>query len=416
MPPPHVIDELNFHRDTNMLWKNDFTKYFLRYERIPDFSITFYVHITAMSQAINAPASQRLLSLDFMRGCIMILLAAESTGLYEHLFEATAGQPLLHGFFLQFFHHPWNGLRFWDLIQPSFMFMAGVAMAFSLNKQQQQGMSWKQSFSNTLRRCFWLFFWGVLDYAVRPHGLSFELWDVLTQLSFTTLVAFLIFRWSAMAQICVCAGLLLLTEVLYRYTHVPGFDRPFTDQHNFGNYVDLLLMNIINKDGWVAINCIPTAVHTIAGALVGKLLLGGKNKIRTMLIWAVVCLVAGYVLDMAGITPIIKRIATSSFTLASLGWCLVELAFCYWWIDIRNHRKGLLFFKVVGMNSIFLYLFFEIVGDRWFTHYITTISSGLLSFVHAPLMLSQIIGSLCVLTLEWLLCYFLYRKKIFFKL
>src|ERR1700730_11808849 len=165
MPPPHVIDELNFHRGTNMLWKNDFTKYFLRNERISHFSITFYVYITAMSQAINAPVSQRLLSLDFMRGCIMILLAAESTGLYEHLFEATTGQPLLNGFFLQFFHHPWNGLRFWDLIQPSFMFMAGVAMAFSLNKQQQQGISWKESFSKTLRRCFWLFFWGVLDYA-----------------------------------------------------------------------------------------------------------------------------------------------------------------------------------------------------------------------------------------------------------
>src|SRR6202035_1973944 len=139
----------------------------------------------------------------------------------------------------------------------------------------------------------------------------------LTQLSFTTLLAFLIFRWPTVAQILFCLGLLLLTECLYRFTKIPGFDQPFTDQHNFGNYVDLLLMNKINKDGWVAINCIPTAVHTIAGALVGKLFLSGKEKIKPLLVWALICLVAGYGLDAADITPIIKRIATSSFTIVS---------------------------------------------------------------------------------------------------
>src|SRR6187549_2736352 len=178
------------------------------------------------------------------------------------------------------------------------MFMAGTAMAFSLTRQWSNGVSWRKTFQKTLKRSGWLFFFGVLDYAVRPNGLSFELWDVLTQLSFTTLVAFLIFRWSNLAQIIVCVGLLLLTEILYRYTNVPGFDQPFTDQHNFGNYVDLLLMNKINDDGWVAINCIPTAVHTIAGALTGKLLLSNaKNKLRPMLIWALVCLVVGYCLN-----------------------------------------------------------------------------------------------------------------------
>jgi predicted acyltransferase len=259
---------------------------------------------------LSGKISQRLLSLDLMRGFIMVLLALESTGLYEHLFDATKGNGF-NNFFLQFFHHPWNGLRFWDLIQPGFMYMAGVSMAYSLNKQWSNGISWDQSFRKILKRCFWLFFWGVLDYAVRKNGLSFELWDVLTQLSFTTLVAFLIFRWSVTAQILVCVGLLLLTEILYRFTNVPGFDQPFTDQHNFGNYVDLLLMNKINHDGWVAINCIPTAVHTIAGALTGKLLISNaKNKLRPMLIWAVICLIAGYGLNYAHITPIIKRIAT----------------------------------------------------------------------------------------------------------
>ncbi len=378
---------------------------------------------------------RRVASLDFMRGLIMVLLALETAGLYEHFFKASENT-VLNNFFLQFFHHPWNGLRFWDLIQPSFMFMAGIAMAYSLHYQKQKGISWNASFLKVLKRSGWLFFWGVLDYAVRPKGLSFELWDVLTQLSFTTLVAFLIFEFSALFQIIFSIGLLLLTEYLYRGTHIIGFDMPFVDQHNFGNYMDTVLMNKINTDGWVAINCIPTAVHTIAGALVGKLLLGGgiskglENidqkgitnkeegllKIKTILLFAIACLVLGFGLDYVGVTPIIKRIATSSFTLASLGWCLMGLAICYWWIDILDHKKYLLFFTIVGMNSLFIYLFFEIVGARWFNGYITEITNGLLNLLHLPILLVQIGSSLTIFALEWSICYFLYKKKIFFKL
>ncbi len=363
----------------------------------------------------SIPGSSRLLSLDFLRGLIMLFLIMESTGLYDYLYENSSDSSFNY-FIRQFVHHPWNGLRFWDLIQPAFMFMAGTAMALSLQKQWSNGVTWSQSFKKILKRCGWLFFWGVLDYAVRPKGLSFELWDVLTQLSFTTLVAFLIFRWSVTAQIAVCIGLLLLTEILYRYTNIPGFDQPFTDQHNFGNYMDSVLMNKINRDGWVAINCIPTAVHTIAGALAGKLLLGDKRKIPPLLICGLVCMVMGYGLDWAGVTPIIKRIATSAFVLASLGWCLWFLAASYWWIDIKNHRRYLLFFRVVGMNSIFIYIFFEIVGHRWFNGYISAISNGITGGFIPSETGRFIIAALCIFTLEWLLCYFLYKRKIFFKL
>ncbi|MEQ1587979.1 MAG: DUF5009 domain-containing protein [Cyclobacteriaceae bacterium] len=361
--------------------------------------------------------NNRLLSLDFLRGFIMVLLALESTRLYDNLFELTEGS-IAQNFFLQFFHHPWNGLRFWDLIQPGFMFIAGTAMAFSLHKQNEAGALWKDQFTKALKRSGWLFFWGVLDYAVRPHGLSFELWDVLTQLSFTLLVAFLIFRWSATNQILVSIGLLLLTEVLYRFVNIPGFDQPFTDQHNFGNFMDLVLMNKINSDGWVAINCIPTAAHTIWGAVAGKLLLSTldeKKKINYLLLTGVICLVTGYLMDWT-ITPIIKRIATSSFTIASGGWCLLALAACYWWIDLKNHRKHLAFFTIVGMNSIFIYLFFEIVGHRWFNEYAGAISNGLMGIVHTPQGLMLVVTPLFIFALEWGLCYFLYRKKIFFKL
>ncbi|RYG40491.1 MAG: DUF5009 domain-containing protein, partial [Chitinophagaceae bacterium] len=259
--------------------------------------------------------------------------------------------------------------------------------------------------------------WGVLDYAVRPQGLSFELWDVLTQLSFTTLVAFLIFKWKPFYQILTCIGLLLLTEFLYRFTDVNGFDQPFTDQVNFGNYVDLLLMNKINSGGWVAINCIPTAVHTIAGALVGKLLLQSSIRLlRSIFMWGMITLFLGYGLDLAGITPIIKRIATSSFVLSSLGWCLLALGLSYWWIDIRNHHRNLSFFTIVGMNSLFIYIFIEIVASRWFNEYINALVTGLMGFIQAPALITNLTASLCLFALEWGMCYFLYRKKIFFKI
>jgi predicted acyltransferase len=360
--------------------------------------------------------SKRLLSLDFLRGFIMVLLAIESTEVYGYIYDHTAEGSLTHTIFTQFTHHQWHGLHFWDLVQPSFMFMAGVAMAFSLNKQWSSGVTWGESFRKTLKRCAWLFFWGVLDYAVRPKGLSFELWDVLTQLSFTTLVAFLIFRWSTTAQIAVCIGILLLTEILYRFTNVPDFNQPFTDQHNFGNYVDLLLMNKINHGGWVAINCLPTSVHTIGGCLAGKYLLSNKKSVRPLVLAGIGCLILGYGIDWAGGTPIIKKIATTTFTITSLGWPLLFLSLSYWWIDIKDHRKHLQFFTIIGMNSIFIYLFFEIVGSRWFNGYISAISDGVLGWFNAPDMLKAIMAGACIFGLEWGLCWFLFKKKIFFKL
>jgi predicted acyltransferase len=404
-----------------------------------------------MQPLTQTQISSRLLSLDFMRGFIMVLLALESAGLYENLDELTKGS-LINPAIQQFFHHPWNGLRFWDLIQPGFMFIAGTAMAYSLTKQFKTGATWSQVFKKVLKRSWWLFFWGVLDYAVEKDGsLSFELWDVLTQLSFTTLVAFLVFNWSYRNQVLFCLFLLLLTEALYRFTNILGFDQPFTDQHNFGNYMDLLLMNQINTGGWVAINCIPTAVHTIAGAMAGKLIIeqvaGSRLQVPEKMVqpatgnlepatrnlqpaawnlqpatcnlilaaWGIVSLIAGYALDFAGITPIIKRIATSSFTLASLGWCLLALAFVSWWIDILDHKKYLKLFTIVGMNSLFIYVFFEIVGNRWFNGYVASVTNGLMKMVGTPEGLMMIITSLAIFALEWGMCYFLYKKKIFFR-
>jgi len=368
-----------------------------------------------MNEQLQLP--NRLASLDLLKGITMILLALESTLLFEHLLPVVKdgwAAPVL----TQFFHHPWNGLRLWDLVQPTFMFAAGVALAFAM-KKQRQSLSWNQAFVKILKRCGLLFFWGVLDYAVRGNSLSFELWDVLTQLSFTTLVAFLIMDWSVRSQLIVSALCLIIPELLYRYTNIPGFNQPFVDQHNFGNYMDLKLMNKINPAGWVAINCISTSAHTIWGVLAGKLLLSDKTihgKMKWLLAGGGLLLVLGFGLDLAHITPIIKRIATSSFVLASGGWVVLFLVLCYWWVDVKAHRKYLALFNLFAFNSIFIYLFNEIVGDRWFTGYILTITNGLFGIIHFPVLPAAILGSLIVFSLEAGLLYFLYTRKIFFKL
>ncbi len=369
-------------------------------------------------QGINVSSPQRLLSLDVMRGLIMILLAGESCALYESMehLELPGALGLL---VQQFFHHPWHGLHFWDLVQPAFMTMAGAALYISFYYKTLKGISWQQNFKHIAIRCFKLFICGTALHCVYAGRLVWELWNVLTQLSVTTIIAYLVIRKPVVFQIVFAVGLLLLTEVLYRCVLMPGFDQPFVTGHNFGNWMDTVLMGKINSDGWVAINIIPTAVHTIAGVLAGKLLISKNSasyKIKTLIMAAVLCLLVGFGLDMLNITPIIKRISTSSFVLASLGWVLAILALVYWVTDVRQWKKYAWFFVVVGMNSIFIYLFFETLGYQWLNGVVAIFVKGFVGFAGVNESILSVLAAITTLFVEWYLCYWLYKRKIYFKL
>ncbi|MBN1893826.1 DUF5009 domain-containing protein, partial [bacterium] len=289
---------------------------------------------------------KRLMSLDFFRGATMFLLVAEGTHLYESLRDAAAGNAFFSSIVLQFFHHPWHGLRFWDLIQPFFMFIVGVAMVFSLEKRWARGDSWMKTFLHILTRCFILLLLGVMLHCVYSGRMVWELWNVLSQLSFTILLAFLLFRLPMGLQLGVTAALLVATELAYRLFPLEGFNQPFVQGRNFGSWMDMVLMGKINPDGWVAVNCIPTACHTIWGVLAGQVLFSqrrNKTKLRLLALGGLAGLVFGYGLDLTGTTPIIKRICTSSFVLAGGGWCLLVLAASYWIIDVLKARKWTFF-------------------------------------------------------------------------
>ncbi|MCY4780850.1 heparan-alpha-glucosaminide N-acetyltransferase domain-containing protein [Sphingobacterium sp. UT-1RO-CII-1] len=362
--------------------------------------------------------TMRIVSLDVMRGLIMLLLAAESTRLYRHLYN---GFPdgLAHEIVKQFTHHKWHGLYFWDLVQPAFMLIAGSAMYISYSSKLQKGITWEKNLKHILSRCLKLFIAGVALHCIYSGKLVFELWNVLTQLAFTTLIAYLIIQWKPSVQIAFSLALLILTELLYRYTNIPGFDQAFINQHNFGNYVDLKIMGVINSGGWVAINIIPTAAHTIWGSLAGRLLIANKTqlkKIYYLALYGVVLLIAGYTLDLSNITPIIKRISTSSFVLVSGGYVLLIMAMLSYIVDVKKQSKYSWVLTVIGMNAIFIYLFFETVGKQWFNQTIEIFIAGGLSFVGISGLLSQLIVSITTLFALWYLCYWLYKRKIFFKI
>ncbi|WP_073093577.1 acyltransferase family protein [Cyclobacterium lianum] len=360
---------------------------------------------------------QRLGSLDAYRGITMFLLIAESALIYRALLDLFAEGSFGHSFFLQFTHHPWNGLRFWDLIQPFFMFIVGVAMPFSLNKRLAQ----EESRSGVTRHIIWrsliLFLFGTGLHCVYAEALVFELWNVLTQLSFTILLTYFLIRKPLSVQLAISLGLLVLTEIMYRLYDPAA---PFVKGENFGSFTDLLLMGKINGGGWVAINCVPTAAHTLWGAMCGNILLSSRfrpaDKIRYFVLVGLAGLMLGYGLDWTGITPVIKRISTSAFVFASGGWAILALALFFWLIDVKKVKGWTFFFIIVGMNPIFIYLFAQILGHDWLTDFVRIFNYGTLGVLGLPENILELFNAVFTLGIMWYLCYFLYQRKIFFKI
>ena len=371
-------------------------------------------------KTLSNVSSERLLSLDFFRGITMFLLVAEGTELWSVLVQEPVAGTFLESFFRQFHHHEWNGLHFWDLIQPFFMFIVGVAMPFSYQKRLKHGASHKQITRHIVQRSVLLLAFGVGLHCVYRQKLVWELWNVLSQLSVTILIAYFLMRFKWTTQLVVSIGLLLLTELMYRLFPLDGYNQPFVKDHNFGSWMDMILMGKINNGGgWVAINCIPTAAHTIWGVVAGQWLQSKtdwKSKLKKLIVIGAAFLVAGYLLDWLSKTPIIKRISTSSFVLASGGWALLALAFCYWLIDVRQKKNWIFPFVVVGTNPIFIYLFFNTVGYQWFNGFVAIFTHGMLAWFRTPHFLVGLLTSFTILALEWYMLYYLYRKRIFFRI
>ena len=360
---------------------------------------------------------ERITSVDFFRGFTMFLLIGESTGLYGY-FISIENSSIMQFFGTQLSHHEWHGLHFWDLIQHFFMFIVGVAIPFAVANRMKKGDSQKQIMRHALKRSFLLLFLGWALYCVEPGKIGFRFQDVLAQLSVTYLVAFLIFRKSFSFQLIFTLVILLLIDLAYRFFPVDGFNQPWVAYQNLGSWVNNKIEGVDKASIWASLNAIPTTAHTVWGVLCGQLLISGRpvrKKIQIMLIAGLAGLLIGYSLDFLNITPIIKKIATSSFVFASGGWSILALCFFYWLIDVKKlFFKGSEFFIIVGMNCIFIYLFFEVGGANLVSKIFSPFTNALFSW--GGDLTVGIMTSLAVWASLWYICYWLYKNRLFIKI
>jgi predicted acyltransferase len=305
------------------------------------------------------------------------------------------------------------------------MFIVGVAMVYSLSKRFDRGDSWKTIFKHIGKRCLMLFIFGTGLQCFYKGELYWGLWNVLTQLSVTVLITFLIFRLPWKQQLAISIGLILLSDIAYRFFPVDGFNHPYTPDENFGSWMDLLLMGKLSGGHWIAINCIPTAAHTIWGSLTGQLLKSARpsgEKIKTLLIAGVIGLFIGYLLNWGFGNeslriPIIKRICTGSFVYVSAGWCFLILTAFYYLIDVRGCKPSwLLIINVVGMNSIFIYLVEGTLAGSWIRPHVHIFTDGILSQIGLGDNRIALMTALISWFILWYLCYWLYQRKIFLRL
>lgn len=362
------------------------------------------------------PLPGRVNSIDFYRGLTMFLLAGESTHLFAHLLEVD--NPLVHGLALQLHHHEWHGLYFWDLIQPFFMFIVGVAIPFAVANRLKKGDSEKLITLHAFKRSLLLLFLGWALYCIGPGKIVWQFQNVLAQLSVTYLVAFLIRKKSFALQLSFTLITLLLIDLAYRYFPLEGFNHPWVNYENLGNWVNNKIEGVERTSEWASLNVVSTTSHTIWGVLCGKLLMSQKSvneKIRTLFIAGIAALSIGYALDLIGITPVIKKIATSSFVLVSGGWAILALCLFYWLVDVRKYfATGENAFKIVGMNSIFIYLLFEIGGSNFIKQIFVPFTNAI--FGWAGELTVHLMNSLAVWATLWYICYWLYKNRIFIKI
>lgn len=351
---------------------------------------------------------ERVLSVDFFRGFTMFLLVANFGQLFNPASD-NAAEAFLGG---QLDHAEWSGLKFWDLIQPFFMFIVGVSMPFSFQKKWNRGDSWNKTFRSALRRSLLLLF---LGWVISSSPTYSTFTNVLAQLSVTYFIAFLFMRKPILWQLVISVALVIMSDLIYQLWPVAGFDQPYTADHNFGSWVDIFLTGSLSEDRWVAFNAIPTTAHTMWGVICGLVLMKDRTperKLTALFTAGLIALVIGYSLSLY--IPIIKRVCTSSFIFASGGWSVVALAISYWLIDIKNLKKTGFFFAIVGMNPLFIYLFTHSGGRDMLMSFLNPVIPRIFSWTNPQTI--DVINVLLIAAMLWYICYFLYRKKVFIRI
>jgi len=362
---------------------------------------------SATQSPAKASIPQRYLALDAYRGFIMIILTSGGFGLAA----LAQRRPEFLGLANQFEHMPWEWIAFWDLIQPAFMFMVGVAMPFALANRMAKGDTRRQLFLHVASRSFRLILWCQILGSIDEGKLNFQIINVLAQIGITYFLCYLImqlkFRWQAVVAVLILAGHWAL------FVAFPGTEGPFLSKTtNIGAVIDTWVFGHPNPDNWTNINFLTSTVTTLFGVWTGQLLQSQRThleKMRIIAISAVACLLVG--LAIHPWNPIVKRICTTSFTIYSTGWILLMLLGFYWVVEVKGYRKWTFPFVVVGANCIFIYSVAHVLHE-WIDRAV-----GVFTLRFSWLGDFASVGQSCaVLLAMWWMCYWLYQRKILFKL
>lgn len=383
------------------------------------------------STAPQMPLTQRLLSLDVYRGVIMVSLICFGFGL-----RAVEKDPRWGFLARQVDHSQWVGVTFWDLIQPAFMFMVGVAMPFAFARRRAMGATRSELLRHALRRAAGLIVVGVLITCITEGKIYLEFRRVLQQIAVGYVIAFFLLERGLVLQIVAAAGILVFyTAAWIFYAHHTGTDPWAMGDANMGGAFERLVFRHNSTGHYVSLNSIPETATILFGIICGEIV-GTNWPRKRVMSWLAVMAVAGIGggLLLGLWIPIVKRIWTPSFGLLASGIVILFLLLFYWMIEVMNWRRGWTFFVVVGMNSIFAYTMAEIFRG-WFSRSVIIFSKpalvGMMDRSHFwdavarptnvpwPAQIGHwgdVIQAVLVLLAEWGVLYFLYRRKIFFKL
>jgi predicted acyltransferase len=360
------------------------------------------------AQTEPTAGSQRLLSLDAFRGWTMFWIVGGAALVGGP--QALNPNPLINGLVYELNHTDWQGLRFYDLIWPSFMLMTGMSLPFSYAKRSLT-QTHHQIFMRVLRRFAVLFLLGSLRESIHfNHPYMVELSSALQPIAVAYLAAFLLVRKSWKFQASVGAGILVFYALLLAFVPAPGVPAGSYDRNaNLVLWTDLVTLGRVLPEHWGTVICtLPTISTTILGMLLGELLMTNRSAASKMKIISLVGLsgvAIGWCLNP--VIPIVMKIWTTSYGLASAGFaCLMFLVF-YWLIDIRGYRKLAFPFLVIGMNAVAIYMSESLIPwSKTVAIFTQPLAGTLGSF-------TPLFHAIAVLTVEWLVLYWMHKRKIF---
>ena len=392
----------------------------------------------------SLPAPQRVSSVDAYRGFVMFLMMAEVLR-FSKVSEALPGSAFWAFLDFQQSHVSWVGCSLHDLIQPSFSFLVGVALPYSIASRASKAQNTTMMWYHTIRRSLILVFLGIFLRSMHAEQTNFTFEDTLTQIGLGYPVLFALgfmsekIQWGALVAILVGYGLVFAlyplpglyfdwaeTGITSDWPHnLTGFAAHWNKNTNAAWAFDRWFMNLFprpsafhfNGGGYSTLSFIPTLGTMTLGLIAGQWLKNATSAsllVRRFLITAVILFVTGLALDLAGINPIVKRIWTPAWVLFSGGWCFVLLAGFYFLVDMKQNKSWFLPLIVIGTNSIAAYIIAHtidsFIADSFRIH-IGPDYNSFLGEAYRPFVTGVII-----LIVEWWILYWMYTKKLFIKI